>query len=330
VDSIVFSSFIVYSPRENMVEKDAFNGLIPAVVTPMKDDLEVDVDAFDDYMRWIVDQGIVGLAVNVDTGEGPTLSPEERVTLLEVARDRLGSGVLVAGLTAASTRQAVEEAKMAREAGADVMLVFPNTAFRGNPADTEAITDYHSRICEDADIDLMLFQLQDALGGVEMGEASLRRLAALERVVAIKEATFDFSKYKNTLRLFTELEEETGRGIAFLTGNDNFIFESFLWGSDGALIGAGAQDTARISGCHRASANGDWERAVELAIGLQPLVDAVFAPPVRAYRARTKACLYLQGVIPGMAVRPPLVEVMDPELELLREALKTAGLPIVR
>lgn len=69
---------------------------------------------------------------------------------------------------------------------------------------------------------------------------------------------------------------------------------------------------------------------MELAIGLQPLVDAVFAPPVRAYRARTKACLYLQGVIPGMAVRPPLVEVMDPELELLREALKTAGLPIVR
>ena len=313
-----------------MVGKDAFSGLIPAVITPMNDDLEINVEAFDSYLKWIVDQGVVGIAVNVDKGEGPTLTSEERVVLLEVARKRLNSKVLVAGLTAASTKQAVEEARRAKEAGADAMLVFPNTAFRGNPSDPEAVMEYHSKIADGADIDVMLFQLQDALGGVELGEECLRGLASLERVVAIKEATFDFSKYKDTLHLFRELEEETGREIAFLTGNDNFIFESFLWGCDGALIGAGAQDTARISGCYGACVEGEWEKAVELAKGFQPLVDAVFAPPVRAYRARTKACLYLQGVIPGKAVRPPLVEVKESELEPLREALRTAGLQVVR
>ncbi|EMR73692.1 dihydrodipicolinate synthase/N-acetylneuraminate lyase [Thaumarchaeota archaeon SCGC AB-539-E09] len=313
-----------------MVGKDAFRGLIPAVITPMNDDLEIDVEAFDSYLRWIVDQGVAGIAVNVDTGEGPTLTSEERVIILEIARERLKSKVLVAGLTAASTKQAVEEAERAKGAGADVMLVFPNTAFRGNPSNPEAIMDYHSRIADGANIDVMLFQLQDALGGVELGEESLRSLASLERVVAIKEATFDFSKYKGALNLFRELEEETGREIAFLTGNDNFIFESFLWGCDGALIGAGAQDTARISGCYRACLEEDWEKAIELARGFQPLVDAVFAPPVRSYRARTKACLYLQGVIPGKAVRPPLVEVKESELEPLREVLRTAELQVVR
>ena len=313
-----------------MQDNKRFKGLIPAVITPMKESKEIDEDAFDDYLRWIVPQGVVGLAVNVDTGEGPTLTSEERSTLLGIARERLGrSKVLVAGLTAGSTETAKREARIAADAGADVMLVFPNTGFRGMPQDAEAIRGYHAEIAEAGDIDLMLFQLQDALGGIELGEDSLRALASLERVVAIKEATFDFSKFKRTMALFREIESETGREIAFLTGNDNFVLESFLWGCDGALIGAGAQDTRSLVRCFQACSEGDWEKAVSLAKSFQPLIDAVFAPPVRDYRARTKACLYLQGVIPNRVVRPPLVEVAESELEGLRRALTAAGLKVV-
>jgi len=314
-----------------MVNKGRFGGLIPATITPMDENAQIDTDAYDEYLKWIVKQGVVGLAVNVDTGEGPTLSPDERVTLLEIARRRLRSPkMLVAGLTAASTRQSVEEARKARDAGADAVLVFPNTAFRGHPPDPEAMTRHHREIAEKADIDLVLFQLQDALGGIELDETSLKTLASLDRVVAIKEATFNFSKYKATMRLIRGLETDRGREIAYLTGNDNFILESFLWGCDGALIGAGAQDTARIARCYEACAEGNYVEAIELARAFQPLVDVVFAPPVRAYRARTKACLYLQGVIPCRAVRHPLVEVPDSGLEPLRDALRAAGLPVVR
>lgn len=306
-------------------------GLIPATVTPMKNDLEIDLDAFDAYLKWIIEQGIVGLAVNVDTGEGPTLTSDERVTLLELARKRLGgSKVLVAGLSAASTTVAKEEAKMAKDSGADVMLVFPNPAFRGNPPDPTAPMDYYTEIAEAADIDLMLFQLQDALGGIEFDEASLRDLVSLERVVAIKEASFDFSKFKNTLSLIREIESETGKNIAFLTGNDNFIFESFLWGCDGGLLGAGAMNTSSLVECYNACERGDWKAAVDSTRRFQPLVDIVFAPPVRAYRARTKACLYLQDLIPNKVVRPPLVEIYDSELEVLRNAMRKAGLEVLR
>jgi 4-hydroxy-tetrahydrodipicolinate synthase len=314
-----------------MLNKDSFMGLIPATVTPMKNDLEIDVDVFDTYLKWIIGQGIVGLAVNVDTGEGPTLTPNERVTLLEIARERLGdSKVLVAGLSAASTTVAKTEAKRAKDSGADVMLVFPNPAFRGYPPDPAALMDYCNEIAEVADIDLMLFQLQDALGGIEFDEASLRDLASLERVVAIKEAAFDFSKFKNTLSLIREIESRTGKGIAFLTGNDNFIFESFLWGCDGGLLGAGAMNTSSLVECYNACERGDWKAAVESTRRFQPLVDIVFAPPVRAYRARTKACLYLQGLLPNKVVRPPLVETSDSELEVLRNAMRKAGLEVSR
>ena len=313
-----------------MVNKDRFGGLIPATITPMDENAQIDTDAYDEYLKWIMKQGVVGLAVNVDTGEGPTLTSDERVTLLEIARQRLRSPkILVAGLTAASTNQSVEEARKARDAGADAVLVFPNTAFRGHPPDPEAMRRHHLEIAEKADMDLILFQLQDALGGIELGEASLRALASLDRIVAIKEATFNFSKFKSTMKIIRELEAERGREIAYLTGNDNFILESYLWGCDGALIGAGAQDTARIARCYEACAEGNYAEAIELAKVFQPLVDAVFAPPVRAYRARTKACLYLQGVIPCRAVRQPLVEVPDSGLEPLRDALRSAGLPVV-
>jgi 4-hydroxy-tetrahydrodipicolinate synthase len=314
-----------------MLNKDSFMGLIPATVTPMKNDLEIDVDVFDTYLKWIIGQGIVGLAVNVDTGEGPTLTPNERVTLLEIARERLGdSKVLVAGLSAASTTVAKTEAKMAKDSGADVMLVFPNPAFRGYPPDPAALMDYCNEIAEVADIDLVLFQLQDALGGIEFDEASLRDLASLERVVAIKEAAFDFSKFKNTLSLIREIESRTCKDIAFLTGNDNFIFESFLWGCDGGLLGAGAMNTSSLVECYNACERGDWKAAVESTRRFQPLVDIVFAPPVRAYRARTKACLYLQGLLPNKVVRPPLVETSDSELEVLRNAMRKAGLEVSR
>jgi 4-hydroxy-tetrahydrodipicolinate synthase len=81
--------------------------------------------------------------------------------------------------------------------------------------------------------------------------------------------------------------------------------------------------------CFQACSEGDWEKAVSLAKRFQPLIDAVFAPPVRDYRARTKACLYLQGVIPNKVVRPPLVEVAESELDGLRRALTAAGLKVV-
>lgn len=308
-----------------------FHGIIPAVVTPMSDEYTVDLDAFDSYLKWITGQGVVGVAVNVDTGEGPTLERHERRELLDVARERLGSsGILVAGAIGSSTRDVKAEARMAREAGTDVALVFPNTAFRGDPLDPVALREYYREISEYADIDLMLFLLQDALGGIDYDKASIGAIASLDRLVAVKEATFNISKFKETMGFFREIEKANDREIAFLTGNDNFILESFIWGSDGALIGAAAQDTKRIVECFNSSTDGEWDKAIELSHKLQPLADAVFAPPIRKYRSRLKACLYLQGVIPNKVVRPPLVEEPEEELDHWRKVLKIAGLEVQR
>ena len=60
-------------------------GIIPAVVVPMRPDYSIDFDTFERYLDWVVLQGAVGLAVNVDTGEGPYLSVDERVQIIRTA-----------------------------------------------------------------------------------------------------------------------------------------------------------------------------------------------------------------------------------------------------
>src|SRR5574338_320 len=115
-----------------------FNGIIPAIVTPMKDDGELDLPALRRYAQWLAQQGPVALAVNVDTGEGPHLTPDEkRQTLETVAGAVAGRCKVVGGVAGPSTAQGIANARAARNAGADALLIFPIPAFLGQPLHPE-------------------------------------------------------------------------------------------------------------------------------------------------------------------------------------------------
>jgi 4-hydroxy-tetrahydrodipicolinate synthase len=288
-----------------------FEGLIPAIVTPMTPDYEIDEPSLRRYVHWLLDQGADALAVNADTGEGPHLWSHERRRVLEVVAEEVNGQIpIVAGLGAAFTAQAVALANEAREAGADALLVFPIPAFQGKPLDAEVPYAYHAAVAE-AGLPMIIFQLQPALGGIEFTPEIIERLASIELVGAIKEASFDALKYTATLRILERLE----RPIAMLTGNDNFVGESFVLGADGALIGFGTLATAQQVEMVQAFAAGDHAKGMEIWRQVLPLEDAVFAQPVRNYRARTKAALHALGVIDHPTVRPPLLPCSPEELE---------------
>jgi 4-hydroxy-tetrahydrodipicolinate synthase len=292
-------------------------GLIPAIATPMTPDYEVDEPSLRRYVQWLLDQGADGLAVNADTGEGPHLWPHERRRVLEVVAEEVNGQIpIVAGLGASFTAQAVALANEAREAGASALLVFPIAAFQGRPLTAEVPYAYHAAVAE-AGLPLVLFQLQPALGGIEFPPEVIERLASIEMVVAIKEASFDAAKYTATLRVLERLE----RPIAMLTGNDNFVGESFVLGADGALIGFGTLATAQQAEMVQAFAAGDQGRGMEIWREVLPLEEAVFAPPVRNYRARTKAALHALGVIDHPTVRPPLLPCSRAEVDLVLDRL---------
>lgn len=297
-------------------------GIIPACVTTFDADGKFDELAYRRYLQWLLPQGPVALAINADTGEGPHMWPDERERVLRVAVEECGDVPVIAGLSAMFTAQAVEEAKRAQGAGAQGLLVFPIPAYQGTPLDPQIPVAYHEAIARGCGLPMIAFQLQPALGGVIFSEDTLRRIAAIDNVVALKEASFDARLYLLTRRMIERLE----RPIDLLTGDDNFIYESFVMGAEGALIGFGTLATDLQVEMYRLTREDRWDEARRIWEQILPLEEVVYGQPVRDYRARTKVALKLLGVIDSTVMRPPLLPVGDEATGAIRDALIGAGL----
>jgi 4-hydroxy-tetrahydrodipicolinate synthase len=299
-------------------------GLIPATVLPMTPGGEPDENALRQFTRWISAQGPVALAINADTGEGPHLTHAEKLRVLEVVREETELP-LVAGVAGPFTAQAVQQAKDYKAAGASALLVFPISAYLSSPLDPAIPVDYHQRIAE-VGLPLIVFQLQPSLGGVNFDVETLRRLIDIDGVVAMKEASFDARRYLDTFRMVEQTPKYQRGEFTYLTGNDNFILESFILGCSGALIGFGSIMVAEQVAMIDAWREGRIDEARDLGRRVQRLADVVFGAPVANYRVRLKEGLRMLGVLEDTSVRPPLQPLAAAEIEEVRSALEEVGL----
>jgi 4-hydroxy-tetrahydrodipicolinate synthase len=239
--------------------------------------------------------------------------------VLDVYADEVRGRIpILAGISARYTAEAVDLAGDAEAAGADGLVIFPIPAFVGESLPPEVPYQYHRAVADAVPLPIVLFQLQPALAGVLFSRETLLRLIEIPTVVAIKEASFDAVRFVETRRIL----EEAPRRIQLLTGNDNFIFESFVLGATGALIGFGTVAIAEQIEMIRCIAEGDMERASRINDAVvRPLAAAFFAPPVRDYRVRLKEALRQRGVIPNAHMRPPLLDLDDAGREAVQRAL---------
>lgn len=300
-------------------------GMVPAAVLPMTVDYQPDYGAYARYLEWLIAENAVSLAINMDTGEGPQLTVEERRRAAEVAVEvAAGTCTVVAGVMGSTTAGAVELAKIYRNAGVDGLVVFPNAAFRNDPLDPRIPVDYHRAIAEETGLPIILFQLAPVFGGVNFTRETLLYLLEIPQVVAIKEASFDAQYFAFT----KETLDMAGRPITLLTGNDRFITESFLLGAEGALLGFGAIGCGMVAGMIQAFAIGDYESGVAMKPRVQGFADVIYADPVLDYRARCKVALAHIGVLTHdqTYVRPPLLQITPEESQHIGRALAEAGM----
>lgn len=300
-------------------------GMVPAAVLPMTVDYQLDYGAYARYLEWLIAENAVSLAINMDTGEGPQLTVEERRRAAEVAVEvAAGTCTVVAGVMGSTTAGAVELAKIYRNAGVDGLVVFPNAAFRNDPLDPRIPVDYHRTIAEETGLPIILFQLAPVFGGVNFTRETLLYLLEIPQVVAIKEASFDAQYFAFT----KETLDMAGRPITLLTGNDRFITESFLLGAEGALLGFGAIGCGMVADMIQAFTIGDYESGVAMKPRVQGFADVIYADPVLDYRARCKVALAHIGVLTHdqTYVRPPLLQITPEESQHIGRALAEAGM----
>ena len=308
--------------RDNRRVKIDFRGLFPATVLPMTEDAQIDEPALRGYMRHVAESTIHGVAINVDTGEAAHLSHEERVRVIEIVVDEIGDRLpVIAGLPAQFTEQAIAFGRDYKAAGASALLVFPLSAFQGAPLDAEMVVRYHSALGDRVGLPLVLFNLLPSLGGVLFTAEIIQRLCSLAPVMAIKDASFDAQIFVEVVAAVRQVR----RPVAILTGDDPFIYESFVLGADGALLGFGAVPTRQLAEMVDLAVAGRLAESKTIMDRLAPLERALFAAPVRNYRARAKEALVMQGILQRAKVREPLLPVSEDDRHAIHKALVAAG-----
>jgi 4-hydroxy-tetrahydrodipicolinate synthase len=267
-------------------------GIIPAVIVPMRQDYAIDFEAFRRYLEWVVSQGPVGLAVNVDTGEGPYLTPEERSEVIRTAREvAAGRCFVVAGVGGPSTLNATHNARAARDAGADALLVFPTAALLNDPLDGRIMVEYHKAIGDASGLPLIVFQLGPVFGGVNYPPDALAETLRIPQIIGLKDASFDAQRFVMTRDVIRQADHP----ITLLTGNDNFLLESFLLGAEGGLLGYGAVGVGLLVDMLNAVASHEFDRAAAMQGRVQGFCDYIYARPIGDYRARCKVALVPMG-----------------------------------
>ncbi len=300
-------------------------GIIPAVIVPMRADYSIDFPAFRQYLDWMITQGPVGLAVNADTGEGPYLTSEERAEVIHTARQvAAGRCAIVAGVGGPSTQGAIANARVAAQAGADALLVFPTPAFLNDPLDGRVLYAYHRAIADASALPLVAFQLGPIFGGVNYPPEALENLLKLPQIVAIKDASFDAQRFS----VVRDVVRQADHPITLLTGNDNFLLESFLLGAQGGLLGYAAVGVGLLVEMLHAVQSKDFEKAVAMQPRVQGFCDYIYGKPIGDYRARCKLALVHMGILnPDQTfVRPPFLSLWDTGKDAARRAVEQAGL----
>lgn len=300
-------------------------GIIPAIIVPMRKDYAIDLPALRRYLEWLISLGPAGLAVNADTGEGPYLTPEERRLVIQTAHEvARGRCAIVAGVGGPSTQAAIGNAEAAAEAGADALLVFPTAAFLNDPLDTRIPYEYHRAIAEASGLPLVAFQLGPIFGGVNYPPEALEHLLQLPQIIAIKDASFDAQRFS----VMRDVVRSADHPVTLLTGNDNFLLESFLLGAQGGLLGYAAVGAGPLIDMLRAVQKKDFEKATAMQPLVQGFCDYIYGRPIGDYRARCKVALVHMGLLlPEQTfVRPPFLSLWDSEQEKARRAVEKAGL----
>jgi len=282
------------------------------MVTPMKPDGAVDVDAAVALAKHLVAHGHDGIVLNGTTGEAPTTHAPEKAELVRAVVEAVGDrAFVVAGAGSNDTAHAVRMAEQAAEAGAHGLLVV--TPYYSRPSQ-EGIYRHTVAVADATDLPVMLYDVPGRTV-VRYAPETLDRLAAHPRVVAVKDATGDPA---GVLRAVART------GLAFYSGDDVMLLPYLSVGAVGIVSMAAHLVGDEMAEVIRAFDAGDTAKARAAFLELMPVVDVVCGSGNGALRL--KSALHLLGLIPSPTMRLPQVAADEAETELVRDALVSAGL----
>lgn len=288
------------------------SGSLVALVTPMDSRGNLDWQALDRLIEFHLAEGTDGIVAVGTSGESATLDMDEHKEVIRRVVDRVAGRIpVIAGTGANSTSEAVELTEDARSVGADACLLV--TPYYNKPTQ-EGLYQHHKFIAEAVDIPQILYNVPGRTA-VDMLPDTVARLADIDNIVGIKEATGDMQRAR-------ELIDRVGDRIAVYSGDDPTAVELILLGGKGNIsVTANVAPRAMHDLC-AAALQGDAATARSLNDMLMPLHKELF---IESNPIPAKWALFEMGLI-GDGLRLPLTSLSADCRPVVREALKQCGL----
>jgi 4-hydroxy-tetrahydrodipicolinate synthase len=303
-----------------------YRGILPAMQLPFQPDLSIDETELRRFTNWLAGHnGIGGLVTNGHTGEVFALTAEQRAEATRIVVDEVkGRLPVVSGICCEGVSEAVEQAQMAREAGASALLVMPpHQWLRFGMKQPDNVVDYFCAIGAGSELDIVV-HVYPAWTRASYDLNTLGALAELPWVKCMKVGTREMNKYARDVRTIRQADPK----VTVLTCHDEYLLPSMVQGVDGALVGFASFVPQLIIDLYAAVCDGDLNRAMEIQNRINPLKDVVYGTgePTGDAHARMKMAMYLAGILKSPTVQPPTRLPSGAELQAIMEALRKAGM----
>ena len=311
---IIIRPYHFWSLEENLglAMSDRLQGSLVALVTPMRDDGSLDLDAFNHLVDWHVASGTSGIVVTGTTGESATLGTEEHCELVAHCVKAVNGRVpVIAGTGSNNTDEALHFTRSARENGADACLLV--TPYYTRPSQ-RGLYQHFRLLAESVDIPQILYNVPGRTA-CDLALETVRELAQLRNVIGIKDATGDLQRGLELIKL-------CGDSIAVYSGEDALSLPLLLAGADGVIsVTANVAPDLMAEMCGQALA-GRKQAASGINDRLSLLHRNLF---LEANPVPVKWALNKMGMI-AAGIRLPLVTLHSDFHGQVLEALEQAGI----
>ena len=290
-----------------------FKGSGVALVTPMKENGQIDYDSMDRLIEFQIEGGTDALIVCGTSGEAPTLDDEEHLEAIRFAVERSKGRIpVIAGTGSNNTAHAVMMSAESEKLGADgLLLVTPYY----NKATQDGLYRHYRTIASATKLPCIIYNVPSRTGTNILPETMARLAADQENVVAIKEASGNISQVAKVARL-------TEGKVDIYSGNDDQIVPVCSLGGVGVISVLANVAPRQTHDMVMRCLEGDYVTAARMQLEALPLVDQLF---IEVNPIPVKAALNMLGFKAGIP-RLPLTEMTPSHQESLRRAMTEYGI----
>ncbi|BFM14982.1 4-hydroxy-tetrahydrodipicolinate synthase [Maricurvus nonylphenolicus] len=286
-------------------------GSMVALVTPMTADNQLDWDSLHKLVDWHLEKGTHGIVAVGTTGESATLNVKEHQEVIAKVVDQVNGRIpVIAGTGANSTAEAIELTESAKASGADACLLV--TPYYNKPTQ-EGLYQHHVAIAKAVDIPQILYNVPGRTG-VDMDKETVARLATVNNIVAIKEATGELDRAKWII-------ENTPDDFLTFSGDDETAVELMLLGGKGDITVTANVAPAEVAKMCELAIAGNADEARAINEKLMPLHNAMF---VESNPIPVKWAVEQLGLMGG-GIRLPLTPLASEYHAQVRAAMEQVG-----